>query len=133
MPRKTPIIITLSSLAGVLFYLGYCWFVVALGRANGWGISDFVYELASLVLFVPLLAPALFGLLYFRRRPLHWTKTVLTCYVLYAFAVGISVLLLLFSDQDALAFGLPMLLLVLPACLILTIILGVRLLRARPR
>lgn len=132
MNRKISSFITLSSLAGVLFFTVYTYTLVKTALEISPTTDDIIYELMALVFMIPLLVPAVFGLLYFRKRPGHWTKTVFTYFLLYDVALVLASIILFWPSNDPLAVGLPLVVLILPACVILSVLMLVRLLTAEP-
>lgn len=131
MQNKTAAFITFSSLTGVVFFVGYTFFHLRTAFSISPTSDDLLYEVIGLLAILPLLVPAVFGLGWFRKRPVYWTKTVFTYFLLYLAALVIAALLFLLPSSDPLAVGLPMLLLVLPACVILSVLLLVRLLTTK--
>ena len=132
MNRQIAAFITLSSLTGLLFFVIYTVFSVRTAWAFDSSTEDIAYELGTLVFMAPLLIPAVLGLLFFRKRPVHWTKTVFTYFLLYLFAIALTAVILLMPSDDPLAVGLPLVVLILPACIILSVLLLVRLFTSRP-
>lgn len=131
MNRKIAAFITLSSLTGLLFFVIYAASLVRTAWAFNYSTEDIAYELGTLVFMTPLLIPAVLGLLYFRKRPVHWTKTVFTYFLLYLFAIALTAVILFMPSDDPLAVGLPLVVLILPACVILSVLLLVRLFTER--
>lgn len=128
MNSKISAFISFSSLAGVLFFVVYTIWHLKVGLEISTTTEDLMYEIGTMVFMVPLLVPALFGLFYFRKRPEQWTKTVFTYYALYLFALVLAICVLIIPFDDPLARGLPMVLMILPASVILSVLLLVRLL-----
>lgn len=132
MKSKTATFITLSSLAGVLFFLIYAFTVVQSALASSLSAEGIFYELLALVLMIPLLVPAVIGLRFFRKRPGHWTKTVFTYFLLYTVALVLASMALFWPGLHPGTTFLLLVGLILPACVILTILMSIRLSAAGP-
>ena len=126
MPNKTANFITIVSALGMAFFISYAVILVYAAIRISIDTGDFLYELFTLVFVLPLVIPAWLGLSFYRRRPAQWTKTVFTYYLLYLLALILAAVVLLVPTDDPLAAGLPMVLFVLPASVILSLLLGIR-------
>ena len=118
---RTPVIIISSLIA--LFYSIYSTYnQINLALSPNQEMS---IELKSIFYNVPIIIPALLGLFYFSRKK-KLSTLVIRSYMFFLI-ISILILLLLFTQQDALAFGLPMLLIVSPACIIISVLLIIEL------
>ena len=90
--------------------------------------DDRWYEVSALLFTLPMVLPAVLGFyLLIRRRLPHDAPTGLY-YLIYAVLLVLA-LVLRYTTNDPLAYGLPMLLIFLPACAVLTLLIGLRLTR----
>ena len=93
-------------------------------------VDDRWYELSSLLFTLPAVLPAVLGFYLLIRRRLPHDPPTGMYYLIYIILL-ILALALRFTIYDALAYGLPLLLLFLPACGVLTLLIWLRLLRQR--
>jgi hypothetical protein len=107
-------IILISSLLGLGYALWtiYGRIVFALD-----GIQSPIHELAAIIFEVPILAPALMGLMHFQSKNTSKSKIPLS-YLVYGLLIAFIIFMRI-SATDALEFGLPMVLFLLPICVII--------------
>ena len=98
---------------------------LALGQTTA---DDRWYELSSLLFTLPAVLPAVLGFYLLSQRRLPHDAPTSVYYLIYVLLL-ILALVLRFTTYDALAYGLPMLLLFLPACGLLTLLIWLRLAR----
>lgn len=132
MKSKTATFITLSSLAGAALFVIYAFTVFREALISELSAEGVLYELLALLFMAPLLIPSVLGFRYFRKRPGHWTKTVFTYFLLYLIAVVLASILLFWPGIDPYTIFIVMVGLILPACVILTVLMVVRLSSAEP-
>lgn len=118
------IIILISSLIGLgnAIYSIYHRIVLAFD-----GIQDPARELSLILFELPLVLPAMLGLVYFLSKTTTKRRIPLL-YLIYGLALILIILLRAYST-DALEFGLPMVLIFLPLCVIISILLIQEILR----
>ena len=119
-------VILLSSIAGTAVYVIYAVYGLIVGAQISLSMEDLLYEFLSLLILLPLVVPGMLGLLKFSKSPHLWTKTVLVCYLLYAIAIMLTAAIFLLPSDDPLAVGIPLVVMIVPACLIITIVLVVQ-------
>ena len=93
-------------------------------------VSDFLYEFITYLFMLPLVIPALLGLFYFNNHPHKVDQRVILSYWVYAAAVALSAIIMyVWTTTDPLEVGMPMALLVLPVCVLVSVFLFFKILR----
>lgn len=115
--NRKPIIIT-SSLFASVYFIYSLYYRLSLAFSDN---QDLFSELKSILFDLPILIPAILGLFYYYKIKLL-NSSVVFSYSIFLL-VTIFIIVLMLTQNDALAFGLPMLLIVLPICLVISIIL----------
>jgi hypothetical protein len=107
-------IILISSLLGLGYSLHSIYERIVLAFD---GIQDKMTELSGILYDLPFLIPALMGLLHFQSKNTSKINTPLI-FSIYGLTMAVIILLKKLTT-DALGFGLPMILIFLPICVII--------------
>ena len=109
--------ITIGSVLGILYLIWSVYHKFRIGFDQN--------ELAALITDLIIVLPAIVGIVFYSGKKLV-PKIIKTVYWIYL-ALQVLIFILILTSKDAIGFGIPMLLIVLPVATILSIILLVKL------